>query len=110
MASSSGNSCSVRGALADGRLDLSWTPGDEYIAERDDAIIPLGHDGRLEDDSHPSGLGEVVPDLLRQPLLSEHSVDREDDQREEGRGSNKDPDNVTEEEPGDKCAPFIGIP
>lgn len=64
MVFSSGNSCSVRGVFVDGWFDLFWMFGDEYIVEWDDVIILFGYDGRFEDDSYFSGLGEVVFDFF----------------------------------------------
>ena len=49
-----------RRSLADLGFLLSWSAGDEDVAEGDDSISPFWYDGIFKDDLDARGLGEIV--------------------------------------------------
>ena len=65
---------------------------DEDILEADPAVLPLGHNGTLEDNRHASLGREVVRQLSCDPLLQIECIQRGENDTDESRGADDNPD------------------
>ncbi|KAI3477917.1 hypothetical protein L1887_60224 [Cichorium endivia] len=82
---------------------------DKDVLEADLALLPLGHDGALEDDGDARLCGEVVCDLACDPLLQIQCIERGKHEREEGGGADDDEDGGGEAAEREEGADVVGV-